>query len=97
MKRYQIIVKGSNIQRCGFRKVAAELAIGMGISGVAVYVGNYIHIDAEGKEEKIKQFTDWCKTGPKYCDVSDIELVEYPVKGFSGFEILYGVHQTKSD
>jgi acylphosphatase len=44
-------------------------------------------IEAEGKEEEIELFTEWCRSGPDWAYVEDISVSECPVVGYEGFGI----------
>lgn len=46
-----------------------------------------VYIEAEGDQEKIKEFVVWCRTGPDSADVIRVDT-EYggEFKGFESFE-----------
>lgn len=89
-KRQRIIIKG-NVQRVGFRHQAGELANELGITGKAVYINHDILIEAEGNEQELNQFLDWCRKGPEGCCIESIELTELPLLNQEVFEIVHGV------
>jgi len=91
MKRYKIIVHGSNVQRCGFRHMAWELAKSLKLSGSAAYIEGYLEIEAEGPDYELQKFIDWAKHGPQMCEVDDFEITEIPATGIIGFNNIPGV------
>lgn len=91
MKRFQITVKGDNVQRCGFRKLASQMARNLGINGQAFYIGRYLTIEAEGDADALNKFIQWCRKGPDTCLIDDIELNEIPLRGDCNFEVIHGI------
>jgi acylphosphatase len=91
MKRYYITIKGGNVQRCGFRKVAAEKARQLKLTGLAYYLDHHIAIEVEGDMTILESYLSWCKAGPLGCMIETVEFVEIPVKGSTSFEIIHGV------
>lgn len=91
MKRFYITIKGGNVQRCGFRKVAVDLAQKMSLTGKATYVNHHLIIEAEGDEQSLLNFVGWCQQGPQGCMVDSLEYTEIPVTGSKNFEIIHGV------
>ena len=87
MKHLEIIVSG-RVQGVYFRAGAKEVAENLGLTG---YVTNRpdstVFIEAEGEEEQLDQLIRWCRKGPERAMVSKVEVIESPVKGYSGFEI----------
>lgn len=90
-KRLQITIKGNNVQRCGFRKAAVEMAKTLKLSGTAMYIDHDILIEVEGDTDRLKQFVNWAQTGPAECDISDVETKELPVSGDTTFNIIHGI------
>ena len=60
--------------------------------GIVGFVSNNkdgtVEVFAEGEEEILIQFIEWCKTGPKGAKVEKIDIHERPLKNFQGFVIL---------
>ena len=49
-----------------------------------------VSIVAEGPENKVNDFTDWCQSGPSTCEVSKVEREDHAYTGeFDGFGIRY--------
>ena len=85
-----LIIEG-RVQGVFFRASAKEQADKLGINGwVRNLPGGSVEIRAEGKKENLKQFLDWCNTGPPNSEVSNIEI-EYlkPTGEFDTFYIKY--------
>jgi acylphosphatase len=47
-----------------------------------------VYLEAEGEEEKVNKFVEWCKSGPSWAIVSDISVEPGEVKNFTSFEIV---------
>ncbi|MDD3497910.1 MAG: acylphosphatase [Candidatus Moranbacteria bacterium] len=90
MKHLDIKIFG-RVQGVFFRISARKKAEKLGISG---YVKNMedktVKIEAEGEEENLKNFLDWCRKGPLMAKVSRLDHEESEdIKGYKGFEIEY--------
>ena len=46
-----------------------------------------VYIEAEGEEDVLKTFTEWCRRGPRTAIVDHCEVAEDNVKGFDEFII----------
>lgn len=91
MKRLQIIVKGDNVQRCGFRNFSAQIAQKLGLTGIAEYEDHHLVIEIEGPSETIRQFIEFCKIGPEGCQISSLEIIEIPATESGVFRIIPGI------
>jgi acylphosphatase len=84
---YRIIVTG-RVQGVGFRWNAAREAANLGISG---YVKNLsdgsVYIEAEGTEEQLHQYVDWCRKGPGMSKVESVRVEHFPSVNYSDFKI----------
>ncbi len=47
----------------------------------------HVFINAEGKEENLQKFIEWCNTGPRKAEVSEVNAEEQEVVGYTTFEI----------
>ncbi len=87
MKAVTINVFG-RVQGVGFRYYTEREARRLGISG---YVQNRpdgsVYIEAEGEENDMEAFIEWCRSGPPYARVRKIEISELPPLGRIGFTI----------
>ncbi|NQV03189.1 MAG: acylphosphatase [Bacteroidia bacterium] len=87
MKHLNIIVKGK-VQRVGFRFCTMEAAYKYGVFGVVMNKDDdSIYIEAEGEEEAVENFLQWCNSGPIGAKVEEVEFTEGPVKAYTSFEI----------
>jgi acylphosphatase len=93
MKCFQITVFGK-VTHKGFRFGAMQMAYKLGISGFVQYKKHdCILIEAEGKKKKLKKFIEWCRSGPIWAKVEDINVKEIEIKGHKSFNILHVKHQ----
>ena len=89
MKHFQIRVFGK-VQNVGFRFKAMEMAYKCGVLGFVKNDGyNMVYIEAEGPDENMQLFLDWCKAGPLPLGarIEKIETTEDQIKNFSSFDI----------
>jgi len=86
-KHYTIKVSG-RVQGVFFRASAADQAKGFDVTG---FVRNErdgsVYIEAEGEDNELEQFLNWCRKGPSAAKVERCEVEERPVKNFTTFEI----------
>lgn len=92
MKRYQITIKGPNVQRCGFRKHASVMARSLQLAGLAEYLNMDVFMDVEGKTDNINLFLHWCHIGPDGVMIEDVIVTESPVSGQESFQVIHGVN-----
>lgn len=89
LRLVKITVEGK-VQGVFFRESARHEALRLGISG---FIRNEnetkVYIEAEGSEEDLKKFVDWCRKGPPMAFVETIETdFSDELKNYKGFEIL---------
>lgn len=77
------------VQGVSFRYYAREQARLLGING---YIRNEkdgsVTIEAEGKENLLEQFLEWCKKGPETAHVEKTEFIfSADMKNFTEFEV----------
>lgn len=78
------------VQGVWYRKSAQEKAIALGIFGfVKNMKDGSVYIEAEGPDELLQTFVEWCRNGPQYAVVADVEVEEATIKSFKGFDISY--------
>ncbi len=88
MKHYNISITG-RVQKIGFRFSAMQAAYRFGIHGfVRNMIDETVYIEAEGEEEHINSFIQWCNRGPMGARVENVEVSEGDLKNFSGFDII---------
>ena len=87
MKHYDLTISGK-VQGVGFRFMAMQAAYKHHIRG---YVRNLkdgnVYIEAEGEEENLKNFIEWCRTGALGAKVEEINGKEGEIKNFISFDI----------
>lgn len=89
MKRACIKVTGK-VQGVFFRASTRQQAIQLGINGIVRnQEDGSVYIEAEGNENQLHEFIDWCSEGPVYALVNDIK-VDYAVPVFyDNFRIIH--------
>ena len=87
LRSYKIIVKGK-VQGVGYRFNAQAAAHKYDLTGFVrnLHDGSVL-IHAEGKEDNINQFIEWCYVGPRYSEVSEVKAEEQELVGYQTFEI----------
>lgn len=72
----------------GYRFNAQAMAHKLNLTG---FVRNMhdksVLIGVEGEEEKVNKFIEWCHTGPRWSDVTEVAAQEQELKGYQTFEI----------
>lgn len=77
------------MQRVGFRFTAMQMAYRHGIMGFVKNMDDSsVYIEAEGEEEHLRAFLQWCKRGPFGSKVEKVEVAESETKGFKAFDII---------
>lgn len=46
-----------------------------------------VYMEAEGEEDNLKRFIEWCKQGPPRAQVTRVDVQKGEVKNFEKFEI----------
>lgn len=86
-KHFKLIVYGK-VQGVGFRFSCSEAAYRYDIKGfVKNKPDGTVYIEAEGENENIILFKDWCKKGPLWANVSELEEERGIVKDYVSFDI----------
>lgn len=90
-KEYESVhirIKGK-VQGVWFRVSAKAEADRLGIKGIVKNEPDgSVYVEAEGAENKIKTFIEWCKIGPDNAVVNEVVVQEQELKYFNSFEIL---------
>ena len=88
MKSVSIKISGK-VQGVFFRKSTQEKAIELGIAGfVQNMPDGSVYAEAEGDDDAIEQFVQWCKEGPLLASVASVEVGTLKHSGFEKFIIL---------
>ena len=84
---YRIHVKG-RVQGVGFRYCAVREARSRGITGFVKnqYDGS-VYIEAEGSQEQLLEFLEWCRRGPGFVKSVTADLGE--VENYTDFTVEY--------
>jgi len=86
-KAVQLKIKGI-VQGVFFRQSTIEKARELDITGwVRNCEDGSVELEAEGDENLLKAFVQWCHRGPRNAKVADVEEKDVPFKGHEGFEI----------
>lgn len=85
MKHLEITITGK-VQNVGFRFYAQKTAHELDLTGfVKNRKDGSVYIEAEGEEENLKRFVDWCHKGPPWASVETVSVIEAPLVNFRGF------------
>lgn len=77
------------VQGVNFRSAAKSSAQRLGIAGFAKNEqGNTVYIEAEGQEENLNKFADWCRGGNSWSKVERVEVKQAEMQNFTEFAIL---------
>lgn len=90
MIRVNLTISGK-VQGVFFRAHAQEKAIELGITGWVANQGDgTVYAIAEGPENKINEFIDWCHGGPSTAEVANVKIEQFDYSGeFEDFNIRY--------
>lgn len=76
------------VQGIFFRATAKEQADKLGLTGFAKNLPDgSVYIEAEGEENNLDKFVEWCNKGPMMARVEKVEVTEASVKEFKRFEV----------
>lgn len=88
IKNVLINIQGK-VQNVGYRFSCMETAYKYNIKGfVRNRSDGSLSIEAEGKEEDLRKFVEWCKKGPMWARVKKFEISEGQVRNYETFEIV---------
>jgi acylphosphatase len=86
-KSIRITVTGK-VQNVGFRFYTARTAQEFSISGfVKNEPDGSVYIEAEGEEDLLEIFTEWCRQGPNWARVDRLDVQEQPLMNFKSFRV----------
>jgi acylphosphatase len=87
MKNVKIRITG-RVQGVGFRYHTMQIALANNINGfVKNMPDSSLYIEASGPDNEVELFIEWCRNGPKWACVENVEIVETSDKAFLGFSI----------
>jgi acylphosphatase len=88
-KTVQLTITGK-VQGVFFRKYTKSKAIELGVTGfVKNQFDGSVYIEATADSVSHQKFIEWCNHGPDMAKVDEVQIVEIPLKNFSGFEITF--------
>lgn len=88
-KRVHIKVFG-DVHGVGFRYNTFQTAHSLGLTGWVKNISGGVEIIAEGKGEALNKLIEWCKAGPSFANVDDLEVNWQEATGeFESFEVTY--------
>lgn len=88
MKHLNINIRGK-VQGVFFRASTQEKADELGLTGfVRNESDGSVYVEAEGSEESLKLFAEWCHHGPRFARVEEVMITEGEVKNFHQFVVL---------
>lgn len=89
MKHYNIRVTG-RVQGIGFRYSARSVARYYNIKGfVRNEPDGSVYLEVEGKDKDLKEFIEWCQTGPNGGWIDETIVSEGNIRNFNAFEIRF--------
>ncbi|MCK9617151.1 MAG: acylphosphatase [Lentimicrobiaceae bacterium] len=89
-KHYNILLTG-RVQRVGFRFYAMQAAYRYHINGTIKNKDiDKVYIEAEGAEEDIVAFVQWCKRGSPGSVVHDVQINEGELTNYESFDVIRG-------
>ncbi len=94
IKCMQITITG-DIQDKGFRFSVVHIAFSLSLKGFVEYGQGGVFIEAEGEEDNLDQFVDWCRTGPFSAWVDTINIIMSESGNHQTFEIRHGNEKAK--
>jgi acylphosphatase len=76
------------VQGVGFRYYTEKKATELNINGfVQNRPDGSVYVEAEGEIDALEQFILWCKKGPDWARVSEVEEQFIPLQYFTSFKI----------
>lgn len=91
MKRLHLKIYG-DVHGVFFRAYVLEKATGLGLTGYVKNVSDgTVEAVAEGEENKLNELKDWCKKGPDFAKVKNVEEDWKDIKKteYNSFEVIY--------
>ncbi len=89
-KHYNLLVKGK-VQGVYYRVSAERKAKELGLHGIVqnLPTGD-VYVEAEGDEQLLNEFVQWCKIGPPRARVTEVQVMEANWKDYKDFWIKRG-------
>jgi acylphosphatase len=78
------------VQGVFFRASTSDKAKELGVRGtVRNEPDGSVRIEAEGTDEALERFLDWCRVGPPAAVVENLEVSEGVVRGLDDFRVTF--------
>ena len=88
MKKAVRLTIFGKVQGVGFRFYTKRKARDLGLCGwVKNMTDGTVYVEAEGEQQDLATFVDWCHLGPEWSDVRKVQQQEIPLQGFEGFVV----------
>lgn len=88
MKYLSIKIRG-RVQGVEFRASTKAVADQLKIRGtIRNEKDGTLSVEAEGDDQMMEQFLEWCQEGPEYAIVESVEVEETGLKLFKNFEVI---------
>jgi len=88
MKKNLIIHVQGRVQGVFFRLAAKELALSLGLAGVARNEPDGgVSVEVEGETGPLERFVEWCRHGPEQSTVKSLDIRDGEVRGLRDFII----------
>jgi acylphosphatase len=87
--RSHIFVSG-NVQGVFFRQETRDRARTRGVAGwVKNLPDDRVEAVFEGPEVVVEQMVEWCRQGPRWAEVADVEVTREEPEGLDAFEVRF--------
>ncbi len=88
MKRAVILNITGKVQNVGFRHHTVKQAENYGIKGfVKNKSDGSVYVEAEGGEENLDQFINWCRQGPTWARVDHVHVQDSQPQDYTDFNV----------
>lgn len=86
VRHYNITITG-RVQGVSYRANALKMALALGIQGfVQNQSDGSVYCEAEGEEDMLTRFIQWCHHGPELARVDYVSVNDGPIVGFTEFK-----------
>ena len=86
-KHYKIRITGK-VQGVFYRASARRKAEELGLTGwIRNEADGSVYAEAEGSDDALQQFVEWCKKGPSEAQVDEVHVQEDALQQFSDFMV----------
>lgn len=87
LRHYNITITGK-VQGVFYRANTQKVAEILGLKGFVMnQPDGSVYCEAEGEEELLVKFIQWCHHGPDKAEVTYVSINEGPFQNFTGFRI----------